>query len=143
MFKQLTSTTNSPVLAIIRIALGIVILPHGLQKTLGLFGGGGIAGTLGFFEQTWGIPAFVTLLVILAESVGALALIAGFLSRVAAAGIGIVMLGAAAIVHRPNGFFMSNGGYEFHILAIAMAVAVVLQGGGALSLDRTLAKRGS
>lgn len=140
MLQQLLSTNNSPVLAIVRIALGIVILPHGLQKALGLFGGGGISGTLGFFQQTWGIPAFVTLLVIAAESLGALALIAGLLSRVAALGIGIVMLGAVVIVHWQNGFFMGNGGFEFHILAIAMAGAVMLQGGGALSVDRMLSE---
>lgn len=140
MLQQMLSTNNSPVLAIVRIALGIVILPHGLQKALGLFGGGGISGTLGFFQQTWGIPAFVTLLVIAAESLGALALIAGLLSRVAALGIGIVMLGAVVIVHWQNGFFMGNGGFEFHILAIAMAGAVMLQGGGALSVDRMLSE---
>jgi putative oxidoreductase len=142
MLKRLMTTTNTPALAIVRIALGIVILPHGLQKLLGLFGGGGFSGTVGFFRQTWDIPAAVTVLVILAESVGALALIAGFLSRVAALGIGIVMVGAVVIVHWQNGFFMSNGGYEFHILAIAMAAAVILQGGGALSVDRMLSEGG-
>jgi len=146
--KRLMQTTNDLTLAILRIGLGVVIFPHGAQKLLGWFGGSGPGGTIGFFQQTWGIPAIVTVLVIGAESLGALALIAGFMSRVAAAGIAMVMLGAVTLVHWRVGFFMNWGGqlsgegFEFHILAIAMALALFIGGGGALSVDRLLAARG-
>jgi putative oxidoreductase len=147
MFKQLILSTDDDYRAtILRIGLGIAILPHGLQKLVGWFGGGGVGGTVNFFSATWGIPAAVTLLVILAESFGALGLIFGFLSRIAAAGIAFVMLGAVALVHLPNGFFMnwSGGqageGFEYHILAVAISIVVIIKGGGALSVDRQLAR---
>lgn len=146
--NRLMQTTNDLTLAILRIGLGVVIFPHGAQKLLGWFGGSGPGGTIGFFQQTWGIPAIVTVLVIGAESFGSLALIAGFMSRIAAAGIAIVMLGAVTLVHWPVGFFMNWGGqqsgegFEFHVLAIAMAIALVIGGGGAFSVDRVLAASG-
>jgi putative oxidoreductase len=68
-------------------------------------------------------------------------LIVGALSRLAALGIVAVMLGAIGLVHLPNGFFMDKGGFEFHVLAIAMAIAVMIRGGGAVSVDRVLAER--
>ena len=66
---------------IIRVMLGIVMLPHGAQKLLGWFGGYGLEGTLGFFTNQIGMPMIVAILVILGESLGALGLIAGFLTR--------------------------------------------------------------
>jgi hypothetical protein len=64
------------------MGLGIVILPHGAQKLLGWFGGGGVSGTIGFFESAWGIPAVLTALVIAAEFFGALVLVFGFGIRI-------------------------------------------------------------
>ncbi len=147
MWKALIRTDNDRVAALLRIALGIVILPHGLQKVFGWFGGGGLSGTLGFFEQTFGVPAALTLLVIAAEFLGALGLIVGFLSRAAAAGIGLVLLGAVYLVHWDVGFFMNwsgaqgGEGFEYHILAVAIALAVVIRGSGAWSIDRALYDR--
>ncbi len=146
MWKALIRTGDDTVAAVLRIALGIVILPHGLQKTLGWFGGGGVGGTLQFFDQAFGVPAVPTLLVIAAESLGALGLIVGLFSRVAAAGVGLVMLGAVYLVHWNVGFFMNWGGgqagegFEYHILALAIAAAVVVKGSGPLSLDRVLSR---
>ena len=123
-----------------RIFLGIVILPHGLQKLLGMFGGGGFSGTVDFFVGM-GIPAVVAVLIILGESFGSLMLIFGFISRLAAASIGIIMAGAALMVHVPNGFFMNwmgnqaGEGYEYHLLAIGLALVVIIRGGGAFSVD--------
>lgn len=130
---------------ILRLTLGIVMLPHGMQKLLGMFGGGGWSGTIGYFEQAWGIPAVLTMLVIIAEFFGSLGLIVGFLTRLCAAGIGLVMLGAIFMQHRQYGFFMDWGGqqggegYEFHLLAIGIALTLLIVGAGKASVDRALA----
>ena len=141
MFKKLMTTPNSPALMVVRLALGVVMFAHGAQKALGWFGGFGPAGTIGYFDQALGVPAALAVLVIAAEFLGGLGLIVGALSRIAALGVIAVMLGAVALVHLPNGFFADKGGFEFHILAVAMAVAVVIRGGGALSVDRVIAER--
>ncbi len=131
----------------LRVALGLVILPHGLQKALGLFGGYGWAGTMGYFTGQLHIPYALGALAILAESLGALGLLAGLGGRVAAAGVAAVMATAALMQHRANGFFMNwsgqqaGEGYEYHVLAFVLALAVALRGSGAFSLDRVLARR--
>lgn len=142
----LLATTASPLLTILRLALGVVILPHGLQKTVGWFGGYGFSATLDGFVGM-GIPAFLAFLAIAAESAGALALITGFLTRVGAFGIGVTML-VAATMHKANGFFMNwsgaqkGEGFEYHVLAIAIAVVLIIGGAGRWSVDRVFAKRG-
>ncbi len=147
MWNRLLRTDADYASTLARIALGIVILPHGAQKLLGWFGGGGVSGTIGFFQSAWGIPAVLTLLVIAAESFGALALITGFVGRFAAIGIAAVMAGAVFLQHASVGFFMNwtgaqaGEGFEFHILAIGLAAVVAIKGSGALSIDRLLAVR--
>ena len=130
-------------LFIARIALGIVILPHGLQKLLGLFGGAGFSGTIEFFVGS-GLPAAVAILIIIGESFGAVGLILGFLSRLAAFGITLIMLGAIFMVHLQNGFFMNwqgnqtGEGFEFHLLALGLSLVVLIKGGGKWSVDRAI-----
>jgi putative oxidoreductase len=143
----LLATDDSITPAILRVALGGVVLGHGLQKVFGWFGGYGIQGTMGFFGSL-GMPAILGALVIISDFLGSIALIAGLATRFSAAAAGAVMLGAVALVHYPNGFFMNWGGaphgegYEFHLLAIAMAVSLVVTGGGRASLDRFVTSRG-
>lgn len=133
--------------AVARLALGGVMLPHGLQKAFGLFGGYGFEGTMGFLTTGAGLPWLVAFLVILIESAGALALIVGAFSRVAATGIIAVMIGAVLTSHLKVGFFMNwsgtqaGEGYEFHLLAIALAVVVLMGGAGVASVDGYLARR--
>ena len=123
------------------------MLPHGLQKTLGLFGGYGFSGTMGFFTEQMGIPAIFALAAILAESLGALGLIVGAFSRLAALGISITMAVAAFTAHSGNGFFMNwfgnqkGEGYEYHLLAIGLGLIVVFVGGGKASIDYVLWKK--
>ena len=114
---------------------------------LGWFGGYGFHGTMGFFTGAMHIPAVFAFLAIIAEFFGALGLITGLLGRVAAFGIFCVMAVAVAMIHAHVGFFMNwNGvtppaeGFEYHLLAMAMAVAVMIKGSGALSLDRMISK---
>lgn len=106
MTKLLFRTNDDVAPLILRVLLGAVILPHGAQKVLGWFGGHGFEGTMGFFTGTLGIPTLFAFLAIAAESAGALALIAGFFTRVAAAGVAAVMA-VAMTMHSQHGFFMN------------------------------------
>jgi putative oxidoreductase len=127
--------------------LGIVMLPHGAQKLLGLFGGFGFAGTMEMFTEKMHIPAALAFLVIMGESFGSLGLIVGFLTRFSAFGVLCIMLGAITMVHWPNGFFMNwsgkqaGEGYEYHLLVIGMSLALLLMGGGKWSVDGAIAKK--
>lgn len=144
---RLLATDASWAPTVARVALGAVMLPHGLQKTLGLFGGYGFDATMGFFTDTMGIPAALAVLVILAESLGALALLAGAGTRVAALGIAAVMAGAVLTTHLSQGFFMNwsgaqaGEGFEYHLLALGLAAVAMMSGGGKASLDGWLHHR--
>ena len=145
--KLLFSTTDDAGLTLVRIALGVVMFPHGAQKVLGWFGGYGWTGTMGFLTQQMGIPAIFAVLAILAEFLGALGLITGLFGRIAAFGILSNMVVATAMVHAKVGFFMNwNGtlqgeGYEYHILAATLALLVIWKGSGAYSADRMIAAK--
>ncbi len=130
-----------------RLALGVVMFPHGAQKMLGWYGGNGFAATMQFFTESMGIPWILAALAVAAEFFGSLGLILGLLTRVAALGIGSTMLVAILMVHAQYGFFMNwfgnqqGEGFEYHLLAIGLAVALLVRGGGALSLDRLWVSR--
>ncbi len=144
-FKKLIQTNDDLGATLIRVALGIVIFPHGAQKLLGWFGGYGVEGTLGYFSSAHGIPAVFGMLAIIAEFFGSIALVLGFLGRVSAFGIAATMVVAVLTSHLGNGFFMNwtgqgaGEGFEYHILAVAMAAVVMIKGSGAYSIDRVLA----
>ena len=129
---------------IMRLTLGIMILPHGAQKLLGWFGGFGFANTMAFFTDTMGIPWLLALAAILTEFFGGVALLAGFGTRVSAAFVMVVMGVAMFTTHLQHGFFMnwfgnqSGEGVEFFILAIGLAIAIMLRGGGSLATDSFL-----
>lgn len=131
---------------ILRIMLALVIFPHGAQKLLGWFGGNGFEGTMGFFTQQMGLPWVIAFLVIMGESIGALALAAGFLTRFTAASLGIIMLGAIVTVHWPHGFFMNwfgaqaGEGFEFHLLVIGMSLSLMASGAGKWSVDQVIGR---
>lgn len=144
--RKLIQTNNDFAITVTRIALGSMILAHGSQKMLGLFGGYGFSGTMNAMTTQMGIPAFFAFLAILAEFFGGLGLITGTLSRVAAFGVGTTMAVAMFKVHLANGFFMNwfgnqkGEGIEFFILALGLAAAVMIRGGGALSVDGFVSK---
>jgi putative oxidoreductase len=144
MLSKLFKTEADWVFTMLRVVLGIVFFAHGAQKMLGWFGGYGFSGTMGFFTKMMGIPAPLAFLAICAEFFGGLGLILGLLSRIAASGIGVNMLVAIAMLHRHFGFFANwsgtqkGEGYEFHLLVIAIVLAIIVRGAGALSLDRAI-----
>lgn len=145
--KALFQTDDGWAGFILRITLGLVMFPHGAQKLLGLFGGYGFSGTMGFFTQKLGVPWLIALLVIIGESFGSIALLAGFFTRFTAASLALIMLGAISMVHIPHGFFMNwsgqqlGEGFEYHLLVIGIAVALLITGGGKWSVDRILMER--
>lgn len=144
MLETLLATSNDIAPLALRLTLGSVIFAHGAQKLLGWFGGYGFKGTYGYFTQTAGLPGLIAFLVIIGESFGSVALLLGLLTRFSAISIGIIMLGATLLVHREHGFFVNwfgaqkGEGYEFHLLAIGIAITLGITGGGAYSLDQYL-----
>jgi putative oxidoreductase len=144
MIRRLGATDDSAATSILRVGLGAVFFAHGAQKMLGWFGGFGYAGTMNFFTGTMHIPAPLAFLAIAAEFFGGLGLILGFLTRIAAFGIGVNMLVAIMTVHCDFGFFMNwtgtqkGEGFEFHLLVVAMVAFLMIRGAGAFSVDRVL-----
>ena len=146
MFRKLLSTRNDPSLTLLRLVAGVVFFAHGAQKMLGWFGGYGFHGTMGFFTQEMHLPAVLAFLAICAEFFGGLGLIVGFLTRIAAFGVLCNMVAAVLLVHHRFGFFMNWGGdqkgegFEFHLLAIAVMLAIIIRGAGAYSVDYMLSR---
>ncbi len=145
MFHKLIDTNESTGLTILRLVLGVVFFAHGAQKMLGWFGGYGFHGTMGAFTHM-GMPSPLAFLIIVTEFFAAIGLLTGFLTRIAALGVSGLMVGAIAMVHGHNGFFMNwygsqrGEGYEYHLLVLAIAIALLLRGAGSLSVDHALAK---
>ena len=129
-----------------RVALGAIVFAHGAQKLFGWFDGYGFAGTMEYFTNTIGLPYMFALVVILAESLGMVLLTLGLLTRPLAVTVILIMAGAILKEHGQFGFFMnwsgtqSGEGFEFHLLIIALAITLVLNGGGVYSLDNVLSK---
>lgn len=126
---------------LIRVAAGLLLIPHGAQKLFGWFGGGGIQGTAGFFGKIGIEPAVpMAALAGLAEFVGGILLVLGLLTRPAAVAVFILMMVAVFKVHLGAGFFAAKGGYEFALLWGLVALGIALRGGGPLSLDRKIGR---
>jgi putative oxidoreductase len=153
MLKKLFQTNDDVALLVLRVLLGIVFFPHGMQKLTTMFGGYGFEGTMGFFTGKMGVPAAFAFLAIMAEGLGWMGLITGLLTRVAALGITVNMIVAVYMIHWHNGFFMnwfgvmtSDGkpageGFEFHLLVIAIGIALMIRGGGKWSIDGAIAQK--
>lgn len=149
MLKKILVTDDSVTQLVLRLMLALVFFPHGAQKAFAWFGGNGFSATMGFFVDKAGIPWVLAFLAVLAETAGVLALFAGIFTRIAALGIAVNMIICAAGNHVKNGFFMNwmgnqqGEGFEFHILAVAICIALIISGGGKWSLDRLLSERRS
>ena len=146
MCKEFMNTKSDLSALVLRVMLGIIFFPHGAQKALGWFGGYGFKATLAHFTDKMHIPVILAVLAIAAEFLGSIALILGFCTRLAAFGIASVMVVAISMAHAQNGFFMNwsgtqkGEGIEYHLLVIAIAIALMIKGGGLFSIDRKISK---
>ena len=146
MFLQVLATSNDFTFTVARLVLGVTFFMHGAQKMLGWFGGIGFHGSTSSFLQM-GIPEPLAFLAICVEFFGGLALVVGLFTRIAALGIIADMLVAITKVHSDNGFFMNwsgtqkGEGFEYHLLAIALAIVLLIKGSGAFSVDEAIAWR--
>jgi putative oxidoreductase len=146
MLRKLMHTQEEYSLALARVVLGLVFFAHGAQKMLGWFGGSGFSGTISDFAKI-GMPTAVALFAIFVELFGSLGLLFGLFSRVAAFAIIVEMIGAVLTIHIHVGFFMNwmgrqkGEGFEYHLIAIALAFLIMVRGGGALSIDYMLSSR--
>src|SRR5271163_1417033 len=144
MWANLFYTNPDWIETVIRITLGVVFFAHGAQKLLGWFGGAGYRETMRTMHQFLGVPSPLAFLAIATEFFGGAGLMVGLLSRVAALGIAVTMVAAILMVHGRYGLFLNwlgdrkGHGFEYHLLAIALAAVIIARGSGALSLDRLL-----
>jgi putative oxidoreductase len=144
MIANLTATHADWVVGVARIVLGIIFFAHGAQKLLGWYGGPGLARSMRTFTEHLHLPPTLAFLVIAGELFSAVGLIVGLFSRIAALVIALTMVGAIATVHFRFGLFMNwfgtqeGHGIEYHLLTIALALVIAVQGAGTFSLDRLL-----
>lgn len=144
MLQKIFTTKNDWTGLVIRLTIGFILFAHGAQKALGMFGGYGFSGTMGFLTGTMNLPWIVAFLVIVIEFVGAISLIAGFASRIWSPLIIALMLGIVFTSHLSNGFFMNwagaapGEGYEYHLLIIGLCIAIFMNGSGKYSVDHAI-----
>jgi putative oxidoreductase len=139
-FGALEQTLSPFAEPLVRVAAGLMLLPHGAQKLFGWFGGYGVDATGQFFAAKLGLPPSLALVAGLIEFFGGLFLALGFLTRPAAALV-VGLMGVAVVsVHWGNGFFWTNGGYEYPLLWGIVALSYVIRGGGAYSVDALIGR---
>jgi putative oxidoreductase len=118
-------------LLVLRLVIGIIFAAHGAQKLLGAFGGPGL-------EQFVGMMGPIGYPVAIGEFFGGLGLIVGFLCRFSAASLIVIMIGAIAMVHGKNGFFLDKGGFEYNLALIGILIPILLAGPGGFAVGRFL-----
>mgnify|MGYP001766397846 CR=1 FL=1 len=138
--RPLTDALSPYAEPMLRVATGLLLVPHGAQKLFGWFGGPGLAAAGQAFATKMGLPASFALLAGLIEFFGGLMLAAGLLTRPVAALAAAIMAVAIFAVHLPNGFFWNAGGFEYPLLWGVAALYFLLRGGGRFSLDAVLGR---
>lgn len=137
---SITSALSPLAEPLVRVAAGLILVPHGAQKLFGWFGGYGIEATGQFFATKLGLPASLAVLAGLIEFVGGLALAAGLLTRPVAALVAGLMGVAVLQVHLGAGFFWTSGGYEYPLLWGIVALSFAIRGGGRISVDALIGR---
>ncbi len=145
--KKILATHPNIGFSIARLALGLVLFPHGAQKLLGLFGGYGYSATMETFTTQMGLPSIVAFSVIMIEFFGAISLVLGFLSRFWALSLAGMFVGIIFTTQLEYGFFMNwfgnqaGEGYEYSLLIIGFALTIVINGSGKWSIDNLISKK--
>jgi len=142
VIQKLINTDASVASLVLRVPVGIILAAHGAQKLFGWFGGYGLEGT-GQWLASVGIEPGYLMAVLSggAEFFGGIGLILGILTRPAAIVSAFTMLVALVFVHLGNGLFLSGNGFEYALALSAATVALAIQGGGALSIDRAISRQ--
>jgi putative oxidoreductase len=123
-------------LLVLRLVVGLLFVGHGAQKLFGVFGGGGLDGTAGMFDNIGLRPGWLHARAAgTAEFAGGILLALGLFTPFAAAALIAVMTAAVITVHAPNGIWNTNQGYEFNVVMAAVAFALAGLGAGSWSLD--------
>src|SRR6516164_5913110 len=141
MISTLLQTDSAYVYTFLRIIAGIIVFPYGTQKLFGWssspeFGPRGINHSLAQITARK-VPKFIAWLIIIGQAFGSIALLAGFLGRIAAGGLFIIFTGAL-IVHLPDGWTLNwfgskkGEGIEYFVLLLSVLLVIVLKGSGAL-----------
>ncbi|GAB5382635.1 MAG: DoxX family protein [Aliiglaciecola sp.] len=126
----------------LRVPVGVIFMAHGAQKLFGSFGGYGLEGTGQWMASIGLEPGYLmALLAGSAEFFGGLFILLGLLTRPSAIALAITMIVAIFTVHFQNGFFMSNGGYEFGLALLAASVSLALSGAGKAAIDNAIAAK--
>ncbi|MBF0562288.1 MAG: DoxX family protein [Alphaproteobacteria bacterium] len=140
MLAPITETLSPLAEPMVRVTAGLLLVPHGAQKLFGWFGGYGVEATGQFFATKLGLPASLALLAGLIEVFGGIALALGLATRPVAALVAGLMTVAAIQVHLGNGFFWTQGGFEYPLLWGVVALSFVLRGGGRTSVDALIGR---
>ncbi|MGK7396784.1 MAG: DoxX family protein [Candidatus Cyclobacteriaceae bacterium M3_2C_046] len=139
-------TRDSVTLFVMRLIVAILIFPHGAQKLFGWFGGVGFNQTIEMFIQDYGVLPLITVPLIIVESIGAILLLLGFLSRVWSIGIFGIMLLALFTSHNHVNFYLHYLGIEtnglvYQLIMVFLSLIITIFGGGKWSVDRMLMLR--
>ena len=127
MFDTFTKNTLVPLL--LRAGLAVIFIFHGWDKVAGHEMGAN-------WNPSASMPQYQQLMVAWGELVGGGALAIGFLSRLAALGLAVIMGGAIYTIHAQNGFSLATGGFEYNFALLVLCAAVIVGGPGNLAIDR-------
>lgn len=146
MKNQIFHTNNDWTGLATRLSMGLILFPHGAQQMLGIFGGYGFSGTMGFLTGSLHLPWVIAFLVIAILFFGSISLVTGFASRLWSIAVIVIFTGTIFTAHIGNGFFMNwygtqkGEGYEYALLVIGLSIATLINGSGKYSIDNIILK---